>query len=336
MTTSPDLLRELRASRPVAPPALRTRIRETARAEPAPAWWARLRVPVRRGAVVVLPAAATVALATAGVLGLARSDAPSSSREQTALADPSAPEAAAPSTTLGAKDSTIGPTAGRAQRVSATLTVEVPDPEAVSGAAQRVLDLTRTLGGHVVSASVSTGDQGSASLTVRVPVAKVQEAIAELSALGRLVAQEVTIDDLQAGLDQLERREASVRASIARIRARLATETLDAQTEATLRSRLQSLRAELVELRKGIAATNAEARMSTIQLTVVTPESLGAAPTRSRLDRALDEALGVLAWEGVAALAVAIVAAPFALVGLAAWFGRRVYRRREDERLLAS
>jgi hypothetical protein len=36
----------------------------------------------------------------------------------------------------------------------------------------------------------------------------------------------------------------------------------------------------------------------------------------------------------VIALAVAIVAAPFVLVGLAAWLGRRLYRRREDERLL--
>jgi len=28
--------------------------------------------------------------------------------------------------------------------------------------------------------------------------------------------------------------------------------------------------------------------------------------------------------------------APFALVGLAAWVGRRVYRRHEEERLLAT
>ena len=96
---------------------------------------------------------------------------------------------------------------------------------------------------------MATGEEGSASLTVRVPVGKVQDAITGLSGLGRIVSQQVTIDDLQAQLDELERREATVRTQIARIRARLETETLDAQTEAVLRARLQTLRSELTSLR---------------------------------------------------------------------------------------
>ncbi|HSF60711.1 MAG TPA: hypothetical protein VLA69_03380, partial [Gaiellaceae bacterium] len=102
-------------------------------------------------------------------------------------------------------------------------------------------------------------------------------------------------------------------------------------------ARLKTLRTELRGIRSGISATNAEARMSTIQLAVVTPGAFGAvAPSPNRLDRTIDEALNVLAWEAVVALAVLIVLAPFALVGLAAWLGRRAYRRREDERLLAT
>ena len=76
--------------------------------------------------------------------------------------------------------------------------------------------------------------------------------------------------------------------------------------------------------------------MATIQVSVVTPDVLGAVPVPSRLDRTLDEALNFLVWEGVIALAIAIVVAPFALVAFAAWLGRRFYRRREDERLLAT
>jgi hypothetical protein len=76
--------------------------------------------------------------------------------------------------------------------------------------------------------------------------------------------------------------------------------------------------------------------MATIQLTVVTPESSGGVAPASRLDRTLDEALNVLLWEGVIALAIAIVAAPFALVVLALWLSRRFYRRREEDRLLAT
>jgi hypothetical protein len=146
----------------------------------------------------------------------------------------------------------------------------------------------------------------------------------------------VTIDDLQQNLDELTRREASTRTQIARIRARLESETLDPQTEAVLRSRLQTLRADLVSIRGELAATNAGARMSTIQLSVVTPGATGAVAPASRIDRTLDEALNVLAWEGVVALGLLIVLAPFALVGLAAWLGRRVYRRHEEERLLAT
>jgi hypothetical protein len=337
MTSTPELIHELRASRPSAPAELRLRVRELAVGQPVRAPWANWRFPVRRGFLVAVPAAAALAFASAGVLGLARSDVSQESFARDAQTEKATLESAAPNLSgAGAADQVVGPTENRAQRVSATLTVEVPDADAVSRAAQDALDLTRTLGGFVVSSSVATGEEGSASITVRVPVDKVQDAITGLSGIGRIVSQQVTIDDLQATLDQLERREATVRSQIARIRARLATESLDAQTEAVLRARLQTLRGELAELRTGISSTEAEAQMSTIQLTVVTPGAFGAVAPPSRIDRAVDEALNVLAWEGVIALGMLIVLAPFALVGLAAWLGRRLYRRHEEARLLAT
>ena len=342
MTPSPDLIDELQASRPVAPAALRARVRETARAPRAAAPWERFRLPVRRVAVVAAPAVLALALVSAGAVGLSRSserevfseaarpveDTPQSVEKETLSA-----------TDLGAgatRDSAAGPTTGRAQRVSATLTVEVSDSDAVSDAAQDAIDLTRRLGGHVVSSSVTTGEQAAATMTVRVPVGKVQQAIAGLSGLGRIVSQQVTIDDLQASLDALERRQASLRNQVARIGARLDTESLEPEERAVLETRLQRLQRELRELRRGITATHAEARMSTIELTVATPEAGVVAPAPSRLERTLDEALDVLVWEGVIVLALAIVLAPIALLGLAAWLGQRLYRRREDERLLST
>jgi hypothetical protein len=236
----------------------------------------------------------------------------------------------------GALDSTAPQSTGRAQQVSATLTVEVKDSNGVSHAAQDALDLTRSLGGYVVSSSVATGEQGSASIVVRIPVARVQEAITGLSGLGRIVSQQVQISDLQATLDQLEKREATVRGQIARIRARLATEALDPETEATLRAKLQTLRSELVDLRAGINTTNAEARLATVQLSVVTPDASGTVVPSSRIHRTIDGALNILAWEGIVLLGILIVLAPLALVGVAAWLGRRVYRKHEAERLLAT
>ena len=361
MTPSPDPIRELRESRPTAPTELRTRVREIAREDSTPAKmrapvWSRLRLPVRRGALVALPAAAALALVSAGAIGLSRSDGTTEAARDrgveservppTANVDPTTFEAhsgspdSPTSATRAALDKAFAQaqslTAGdRAQRVTATLAVEVKNSDGVSRASQEALDLTRRLGGHVVSASVQTGEEGSATLTVRIPVGRVQEAVVQLSALGRIVSQRVTLDDLQGTLDRLERRERSVQAQIAILVARLDSQSLDATTRARLEARLANLRAEQRSLRRGLTRTNAEARMATVQLAVVTPDAGAVAPA-SRLDRALDEALNVLVWEGVILLAILIVAAPFALVALLAWLGRRLYRRREEDRLLAT
>ncbi len=342
MTSSPDLIHELRASRPSAPLALRARVREIAAEKPARAARASWRFPMRRGVLVAVPAAAALAFASAGVLGLARSDAPVSGsvaerdRAQSleAQADKSTPASgsalAAP--LQGATDSS----APRAQKIGATLTVEVSDSDGVSRAAQGALDLTRSLGGFVVSSSVATGDEGSASITLRVPVDRVQEAIAGLSGLGRIVAQQVTVEDRQESIDAFQQRSRSLRSQIALVNARLATESLDAETRAKLEARLKNLRADLRGARVSLDVLRSEARLSTIQLTVVTPGAFGAVAPPSRIDRAIDESLNILAWEAVIALGMLIVLAPFALVGFAAWLGRRLYRRHEDERLLAT
>ena len=342
MTSSPDLIEELRAARPAAPADLRAQVRTIAAEPSARTKRVRFGFPVRRGLLVAVPAAAALALASAGVLGLTRSGGGSSPAVTAQAAEKtssgSAPPAplAAREPARGALDSTAPQSTGRAQQVSASLTVEVKDSNGVSHAAQDALDLTRSLGGYVVSSSVATGEQGSASIVVRIPVARVQEAITGLSGLGRIVSQQVQISDLQATLDQLEKREATVRGQTARIRARLATESLDPETEATLRAKLQTLRSELVDLRAGISTTNAEARMATVQLSVVTPDASGTVVPSSRIHRTIDGALNVLAWEGIVLLGILIVLAPLALVGLAAWLGRRLYRKHEAERLLAT
>jgi len=346
MTSSPDLIHELRASRPTAPLELRARVREITSEKPAPAPWARWRLSIRRGAFIAVPAAAALAFASAGVLGLARSDAPVSgslAQRDTTESTDAVTGQLPPATEAGklfdqAQGAGGAATAGdRAQKISATLTVEVEDSDGVSRAAQSALDLTRSLGGFVVSSSVATGDEGSASITLRVPVDRVQDAIAGLSGLGRIVAQQITVEDRQESIDAFQRRARSLQSQIALVNARLESESLDAETRARLEARLKNLKTDLRGARVSLDVLRSEARMSTIQLTVVTPGAFGAAaPPPSRIDRAIDEALNVLAWEGVVALALLIVLAPFALVAFAAWLGRRLYRRHEEERLLAT
>ena len=345
--TSPDLSHELaaqlRSSPPVAPPELRERVRAIVSRESdrkpvfSPGWF---RLPRLRLAMVPA-AAALVLVSSAVVFGLVRSG-----NGETIAADRTE---SVEDATRGAESAPFGTTAGklaptapalsadttRLQRVTATLTVEVADSDAVSSASQDALDLTRRLGGHVVSASVATGDEGTASLTVRVPADKVQDAVVGLSALGRITSQQITIDDLQEGIDAMSSRRNSVRGQIARITAQLESQTLDAETRAKLEARRQALRSELSQLRRGIATTTTEGRFATLQLAIVTPGASGVVPTSSRLDRTIDEALNVLVWEGVVALAMLVVIAPFVLIVLAIWLGRHLYRRQE-ERLLTT
>ena len=58
------------------------------------------------------------------------------------------------------------------------------------------------------------------------------------------------------------------------------------------------------------------------------------AETPGRLDRALGDALGILLAELVIAAYALIVASPFIVLGIAAFFGNRAYRRHADQRLL--
>jgi hypothetical protein len=71
--------------------------------------------------------------------------------------------------------------------------------------------------------------------------------------------------------------------------------------------------------------------MATVQLSIVTPGASGVVPAPSRLDRTIGEALNILVWEGVVALAALVMAAPFVLALLALWLGRVMVAEKEHE-----
>ena len=259
--TSAELITALQASRPVAADTLRDRVRAIAAAEPVqrPSPFARLpRISLRRFALVAVPATAVVLLGTAGVVGLldsgsqpqVESSAARELRAQATTTTPSADATTAPQLKAGAPpaaaDATAPtPTTGRATRYSAQLTLAVKDVDGLSAATQKALQITRDLGGYVVSVSYATSDTGVSSLTLRVPTANVQDALVRLTELGKIVSQQVQIDDLQAQVDELTKRETALRGQIARLSARLADPDLDAQTRATLEARRDAARAEL-------------------------------------------------------------------------------------------
>ena len=340
-----EMVDELRGSRPRASEALRLQVLTLAAAPSsrAPSLGERLRG--RRRLLLALPAAAGLAVLAAVAIGVTRPSPAPVAREAVATGESARSVGAAPPATAlagpaqdaagAAQAKAPGPTTGRAQRYSAALTLAVEDTDAMSSATQQALSIARDLGGYVVSVQYATGDQGAASLTLRVPSDQAATAVTRLSGLGTILAQSVQIDDLQESLDTLDRQIERVRAQIAALTAAIDRAETAAERARLLERRAQA-QAQLRDLRASRSATAEVARNATIQLELRTKATSAAPAPGSRLHRALDRALAVLAWEAVVALAILVAAAPLGLVALAVWGARRARRRREEDRLLAA
>lgn len=344
-----EIVDELRATRPRASEPLRVQVLTVA-SQPAPITSPLLgRLRVRRVALIV-PAAAGLAVASAIAIGVTRpepalreaSSPPGTTVEKGSPLDARTTGSTSWESYTRAQDAAAlagkaapGPVVGRAQRYVASLTLAVEDTDALSAATQRALSIARDLGGYVVAVRYATGDDGVASVTLRVPSPRSADAVTRLSALGTIVAQDVQIDDLQQPLDELDRTLRRLQAQLAALKAKL-DGPLTSVERRRLEERRAQVKAKLDRYRASRAATAAEARLATFQLELRTEENEGVTPPGSRLDRALDKALAVLTWEAVVALAIAVAAAPLVLTALLLWVARRTQRRRADDRLLAA
>jgi hypothetical protein len=329
---SPDLATALRTETPVAPDELRARIALVAAAPPS----GRRPFPVGRSLALGIPAALAASVVGAAVIGLASSNEPApesaanaelsvESRDQArgrlraplrrSLAPIPAPAGAAESPSRA-----VVPGTNRAQDVQAHLKVLVDGTDDLSATTQRALRTTRRLGGYVVNVQYGTPEptEGTAELRVRIPVSRVQAAVVQFSDLGRILAQQVQISDLQQPLDELTRR-------IRRLERRAA----NAQG-----AELARIKREIAALRRERVEVNRRAAFATVGLDLTThePEKKVVAP--GRLERAIDDATGVLTAELAIGAYALIVAAPILLLLAAGYAAARAYRRFADQRLL--
>ena len=340
---SETLLNEIRATRPEAPSALRERVRALSVQQPARepfldrlrfTWgWRRL--------VLAVPATLVVALLAAGVIGLSRDDVSTSGDDQaaTSFATEAAGsaernEAAPPATkALGDADAgAVAPVPGQLQRFEAELSLRVDDVDALSDATKQAQQIARDYGGTVASLSYDAPGEGvgTSQITLRIPTAEVETALAELSQLGTIVGQRYGIQDLQQQADSLQTQIEQTQRRIAQILAQLGSPTLSDENRVVLQSRLTSNRQKLTDLRAALKSTRAEAATSTVYVSLTTEEIQSTPVGGSRLDDVKD----VLAWEAIAALYVLVVVGPFVLLGVLVWLVLRLLRRRETARLL--
>jgi hypothetical protein len=321
------LAEELRASRPVAPVALRAQVR--ALEPPGPRWT--FRWPSRRVVLALAGAALLASFVAAGVTGLS-----GSSTKQLSAVKPKSVKTIehgdavrqgvggvalkTPAPNLGPlqRTSDLAPTAGRLQRYQATMRLRVKNVDAMSSAAKRAMNLAHGLGGYVASVQYATRSKGGgATLVLRVPVGNVQTALTELASLGTILQQHTGILDVTRRVDreglqiaQLERQLAHASPSEAPV----------------IRAKLATLRAKHARLLKS-------ARLARITLGLTTPAKQAAAAP-SRFDRTVDDAGSVLLRELEILLYALVVAGPLLLLGAAGIAAARAQRRRADARLL--
>ena len=337
-----ELTRELRASRPTARHELRSRVEHLAPPQP------RRAVPrMRRLAPVIALGALAASLGVAATIGLVSSG--SSELHLGNAAESRAPvattqahgQAVVPKRTralpawgaAGVKGQALAPAPSRLQQYDAALTLRVEDADELSVRTQQAMRLTRKLGGYVVSASFDVpGRRGVSTLVLRVPIERVQRAVAELSGYGTLLAQKISVQDLQQRADAQAGRIAALRRGIAAIEARLRG-PLSRDERTRLERQLPFEEQQLATILRRRAATERRAKLARLSLTFVTPNPKAAAAS-SRLDRTLDDAGSVLARELQILLYALIVTGPLLLLGGLALVAARTQRSRSDRRLL--
>ncbi len=257
-----------------------------------------------------------------------------------------------------AKLAPLTPSSTRAQRYSASLTLTVANATAVSNTTKQALAVVTALGGYVVSAHVQTGlptivtpiavpeglqpaitvpvttvpgtiapgtsSGAAADLVLKVPKTKVRTAIARLSALGTITAEQVDIQDLQAGLATTDR-------TMQQLQRQLATLRAEPQTAAVGRQ-IAAITAHIQRLQQAAAATIRAARYATVDLHVATPVKV--APVRH--GHGPLHGLGVaFRWIGIGAVYALALGLPALVLIWLGWLGVRAVRRRREAALLS-
>jgi hypothetical protein len=218
------------------------------------------------------------------------------------------------------------PSKRRLQDYGATLRLRVRDGSAISDATKAAVRIAASLGGFasVVTVNVDrTG--GDALLRLRVPVTKVETALGRLSELGTITGESVSVQDVQAGVNAIDRTIARLQRQLRLLRAETPTPQVQRRIEQTT--------AEVERLQRSRATTVRGAKLATVELQLTT--RVPVAPPRPARHGPLHGAVIALTWLGIGALYALIVGGPVLALLIAGWLAWRGYRRRAERRLLA-
>jgi hypothetical protein len=221
---------------------------------------------------------------------------------------------------------------GRVQQLAASVTLGTT-PDKVQAAADGVARVTQRDEGFVQSSHVQVQQQGAseATLTLRLPSARLGAALASIGRLAAVRAQSQSLQDITDTYNAARQRLADAVAERQALLRALAGATTEGQI-ASLRERLSQARSAIDRARSALQTVSQRASTAEVEVTV-----LGDARSQSgglTLDRGLHDAGQVLLSAVVVLLIGAAVLVPLVLALVALTAGGRAWRRYQRERAL--
>jgi hypothetical protein len=206
----------------------------------------------------------------------------------------------------------------------------------LSSATKKAEEIARSLGGYFATGRYSVPSHGVATsrLKLKVPAQKAQDALARISALGEILSQKVSFEDLQTAVNNEGDQIKTLTQRIDQLVTALEDPSLTPAARSQLQVELANARAQRYSLRAQRNEKVRRGRMATITLTLTTGNLPKPAAKPSRLHKAI-----IKAWNGLCselswgAIGV-IVASPFLALALIGVPATRFRRRREERRLL--
>jgi hypothetical protein len=201
----------------------------------------------------------------------------------------------------------------------------------VDPAVLKVRQLAAQVGGYIANSSISGGhDQiRQATIEIKIPATKYEEAVGSLAAIGKVETVNSTAQDVGEEFVDVTARVNNSRRLEERLISLLANRTGKLDEVLRVERELARVREEIERYEGRLRYLSARVAMSTLTITVHEPAPIlgstpGENPIAAAFRRAWKNFVGVLA-ASIAALGVLI---PLAILALLGWFGYRRWKRR--------
>jgi hypothetical protein len=223
----------------------------------------------------------------------------------------------------------------RAEERSAALTLAAR-PRQIEAVAAGILRVTDTVGGFVASSTVASGGDSGGTFELRIPNARLDKALADLSRLAKVRSRSQSSRDITAETVSARERLREVRREREGLLRALANATTINETDA-VKARLRSVNREIAAARASLRRVVNRANYANVSVELVAERGGGAVPlddgrwTPADAARDAVRVLEVAAGIGVIVLALLL---PLGLIGGLAVAAGRVAGRRRRERAL--